>query len=326
LATTRRRAFLAPAFLLLFAWFASAAHADPSCTFDPSTRTVTAIAQPGGDAWMTEQVVNLERQIFFTSGGQVLDCGTSVSEADRIDIVGSGSTTLTIDATNGVYGPGRTPEGRSVDEVEMSMTGFTSLVYDAPFDFFNTIIAGDRGLNVNGDNDADITYPGITSLLIWGGGVDDVVSAHGGSGTGHQLPSGVHFQYNSIPPLPEGGHHTITGHDGPDFLGLTFAVSATVQGLGGDDILLGGLGAGTFSLDGGPGNDTIQTGGAPTTAHGGTGDDTLILQGNDSAFGDKGRDLFRAANTVADTIDGGPGRDSAIVDPVDTVTDVETVN
>jgi hypothetical protein len=86
-----------------------------------------------------------------------------------------------------------------------------------------------------------------------------------------------------------------------------------VTGGDGSDALTGNDRANVLSGDIGgdasPGNDTIEGGG-----------------GADSLFGQGGNDQLRARDGVSETVDCGPGTDTAIVDTIDTVRNCETVD
>jgi Ca2+-binding RTX toxin-like protein len=80
-----------------------------------------------------------------------------------------------------------------------------------------------------------------------------------------------------------------------------------ILGNGGNDTILGG--AGDDRIDGGPGNDIIT---------GGSGADRLL--------GGSGSDTIRAADGERDVVDCGDGRDRAVVDAFDKVTNCEVVD
>ena len=87
------------------------------------------------------------------------------------------------------------------------------------------------------------------------------------------------------------------------------AASATAYGLGGDDQITTGAGAGPYRVDGGDGDDFIE------------------LHGAASADGGAGADFFLAADGRSETIVGGAGKDVALIDTaLDTVTGVESIN
>jgi Ca2+-binding RTX toxin-like protein len=78
------------------------------------------------------------------------------------------------------------------------------------------------------------------------------------------------------------------------------------------------------------GNDTLNTEPAvhaPMTIRGGAGDDVIVAgSGHDLVFGDEGNDQITTNDGVVDTVDGGPGSDTAVVDHFDHVTNVEHVH
>ena len=81
-----------------------------------------------------------------------------------------------------------------------------------------------------------------------------------------------------------------------------------ICGLGGNDVIAG-LG-GNDRIDGGAGDDLID---------GGSGQDTLL--------GGNGNDILHAKDRAHDVVNGGPGNDTAVVDPkLDKVVAVERYN
>ena len=121
--------------------------------------------------------------------------------------------------------------------------------------------------------------------------------------------------------------------DGPDRVEV-YAPSdlgpSSVNGRGGDDVLLAGNGAQT--IDGGAGDDRIEGGFGNDTLTGGPGRDTIAADFTGSQCGilqsctiPHGDDVVHARDGEADTIDCGVGTDRAIVDAIDTVTNCETV-
>jgi Ca2+-binding RTX toxin-like protein len=174
-------------------------------------------------------------------------------------------------------------------------------------------------------------------------------------GDGNDLV-GVHADTGPVPAT------TIHAGSGDDLIGGlgTGAAPLTLLGEDGDDVLVDGNGADT--LDGGPGNDTLRyfNGGADDL-HGGAGVDTLqfgpqngvvvslddvandgpvgaqvanahsdieVLEGTpgvDRLNGSRHADTILARDGVADTIDCGPGIDTAVVDAIDHVTGCENV-
>jgi Ca2+-binding RTX toxin-like protein len=123
---------------------------------------------------------------------------------------------------------------------------------------------------------------------------------------------------------------TIVGTQAPDVLRGTRGRDV-ICGLGGNDTILGGGGAdviyggpGADVLDGGAGNDVLRGGAGDDELVGRSGDDLLDGgegrdrltggTGRDTLLGGGGNDMLFAQDGRADTVDGGGGRDTAIVD------------
>jgi len=102
---------------------------------------------------------------------------------------------------------------------------------------------------------------------------------------------------------PDGRRCTINGTARADVLNGTNRADV-ICGRGGNDTIRGRGGGDT--LDGGPGNDTLV---------GGTGNDLMV--------GGTGNDAFFAGGDKADRINGGAGRDRAVLDRADRVLGVE---
>jgi Ca2+-binding RTX toxin-like protein len=85
-----------------------------------------------------------------------------------------------------------------------------------------------------------------------------------------------------------------------------------------------------IGVDLGGGDDALGTAPsvhAPMTIHGGAGNDVIVAgSGHDLIFGDAGDDSINSVDGISDMVDGGAGHDSALVDHVDVVTDVEDLH
>jgi Ca2+-binding RTX toxin-like protein len=214
-------------------------------------------------------------------------------------------------------------------------TGLDSLQSGAGADFVN---GGD-------DNDALDGGPGIDRLvgdrgnddmlgrtgddtLVWnnGDGSDtmdgqeglDKIEVNGAAGAGDAFeiaPNGARVKF-----------------DRTNFGQFTLDVATSelfdIRGLGGDDTLLVKPGVPMAVLaDGGDGNDSLTGAEEQDTFFGGLGNDTLDAGGgNDSLDGQDGDDTLLARDGVGDLVRGGTGTDSAKVDKVDIVVDVEKVD
>jgi Ca2+-binding RTX toxin-like protein len=109
----------------------------------------------------------------------------------------------------------------------------------------------------------------------------------------------------------------------------------TVRGGDGNDVLRGGLGADKQYGD--AGDDTIFANKGRDESWGGTGNDTLWALARsdvhsrhdfngDVLHGEDGDDTFRTRDGEGDTIDCGPGNDTAILDHKDKIIDATTAN
>jgi hypothetical protein len=284
----RRRRTLAIVSVVAGALVSTPAALADSCSFDAATRTVSALHDQGSGMAITRSGKAI---IANSANAGRLACGTAtVRNTDTIVFhdTSPGGGFNSIDLQNGAFAPGATKELTGKSEIEISFIGNGSAL-----DIFGrqtksnkiTIGAGgfadpSRGLiNLNNDDDADITYSGMApgALAVYGGAASDILSAAGGKGTGGPATTGVLLR----------GAPNPTDPSGPDKL---FA------------------GAGSDFLQGALGNDLLVAGTGGTTMQGGGGDD-----------------LLRARNGVADTLDGGPGNDTAFYDcALDTVTNVES--
>jgi Ca2+-binding RTX toxin-like protein len=102
----------------------------------------------------------------------------------------------------------------------------------------------------------------------------------------------------------------------PSLFKVTGKQGGTLKGTTGPDTLLGG--PGPDHLSGGDGNDVIE---------GGAGNDVLAGgRGHDNMLGGPGNDLLFGRDGCRDVIDGGPGIDTAFVDQLDIVRNVEHVH
>jgi Ca2+-binding RTX toxin-like protein len=129
---------------------------------------------------------------------------------------------------------------------------------------------------------------------------------------------------------------TYTGTDGDDYAEVTQALdgASALNGLGGNDTLKGF--DGPDKIDGGAGDDNLNGGNGDDTITGGPGKDTIV--GDATAGGcyvigylgtckaPWGNDTINAVDGEADSVDCGPGQDTANVDAIDTVTNCETIN
>jgi Ca2+-binding RTX toxin-like protein len=129
-----------------------------------------------------------------------------------------------------------------------------------------------------------------------------------------------------------GAAGTYTGSDGPDTFNLIFADGSVATGPG-DDVVTGADGA--DAIDGGAGNDQLSGGFGADTITGGPGQDDIGGDRTAACFYGpiygtctigSGNDTIYAQDGERDTVDCGPGADTASVDAVDVVANCETVH
>jgi Ca2+-binding RTX toxin-like protein len=242
-----------------------------SCTYDSTTRTVTA----PGDA-----------SLFATRNGQIRaggdPCGdATVLNTDSIQVPSAGDPEQTaIDYAeyflSSTFAPGFTPESEGLSEIEVFIRPGqqfrgVAMHVDQFLRGRDNFIVGTQGLNVNGDDDVDIMIDG--RVRRWGfslGPGKDTASVRGGNGTGSAVEMDV----------------AIGGGPGSDAIFFGRSVDGFVEGQRGHDrILAGKQGRGRQYLAGGRGHDVIRGGG---------GRDLLLGEGgNDRLFGGPGLDRCR---------------------------------
>ena len=146
--------------------------------------------------------------------------------------------------------------------------------------------AGANGVNLNGDDDVDVTFGGDVRQV-------QLRRINGPQRLDHQ-------------PL------TLTGQGGLG-TGGPFAGGLQLVAGKGDDHVIGGNGQNV--LRGLGGNDTIDGGPAVDFIEGGAGNDVLTGgAGQDRIDGDAGNDVLHAQDGEADKVDGGSGTDTADFD------------
>ena len=171
-------------------------------------------------------------------------------------------------------------------------------------DASDSFVLGGRQLNIDTDTTKEVTLARFLSVveLHGGGGEGNFLSAQGDENSG---------PYSGVTRIYAGDRgDVIRGSDAAD----------EIYGGAGADFISGFLGADV--MHGGGANDDLRGGGGNDTMNGDGGSDTL-LGGHDvdtmnGGEGDDTLDARRSPEVVEDldgTLDGGPGTDTAYVDP-----------
>jgi Ca2+-binding RTX toxin-like protein len=278
-----RLAVLAAAGLAAGLANAAAASAD-SCTYDSAAKRLTAEIAPGSTA--TLRVVGGELWFGFSPAACA---GATTTNTDSIAVAGAAGSNerLVLDLGGGAFAPGAAPES-NLPEIEIAAAlgdaGDRLVVVgtDGP----DRVVAGQSGVLLNTDGDADLTLtPAAMELEASGLGGNDTLAGRG-------------FLAEFLGPL------WLSGGDGNDT--VTGSVAAdSLSGGPGDDTVDGQ--AGDDTVDGGDGTDTLKGGSGNDAVTGGAGGDTL-----NTADGD---DTLYVEDGVADLLlNGGPGHDTAYLD------------
>jgi Ca2+-binding RTX toxin-like protein len=239
-------------------------------------------------------------------------CGAAtVNNAGRVTVTGStGNEKFVLDLRGGPFAPGSGGEATGTPESEFSVnlgtgTDRLAILGTTGDDAFSL---GSLGINLNCDDDADVTLVATERVAVTAFAGNDTVSGAGGAVTGTAF---------SLPLVVWGGagNDTVVGGTANDFL----------QGQGGTDSVKGrqgndraGGGLGTDSVRGANGNDILRGRADKDHLVGGPGSDQL--------FGGTGDDSLKTKDTVEgnDTGRGGSGTDTCLGDPNDTFTGCET--
>lgn len=170
----------------------------------------------------------------------------------------------------------------------------------------DTLTGGDGDDLVFGEsgNDRLIWNPGDDTDLNEGGGGIDTVEVNGGNGTEAftLTANGVRARFDRLTPAPFS-------------LDIGSAENLILNANGGDDTFSAtGALAIALTIDGGPGNDTLNGSFAADVLIGGDGDDFIDgNQGSDLVFLGAGNDTFRwDAGDGSDTVEGQDGADTLL--------------
>ncbi|HVW24622.1 MAG TPA: calcium-binding protein [Polyangiaceae bacterium] len=312
------------------------------CTFDPTSGVMTVTVESGETALIARRSTD---SVITQNGDQ---CGNPAraSSLKALHVTADSSTTVILSFAYGLYATGSATSPQSGIVVDMSSGGDFELVGTSGND---TVTLGTRGIGVNADTVADITFPHgePDSYTFSLGAGADTWTSDGGYGTGSTYTGGkplAVFGGTGKDLFDEGASVTpneeIHGEDDVDT--VTFAkrsamnpVTVTLGGSNGDDgdnggeaddivdaeILIGGAGDDTMTaatdvavtMSGGRGDDVLTGGSQVDVLNGEAGNDTLVgAGGNDTLNGGDGDDTFdegTAANG-GDVFNGGAGVDT----------------
>lgn len=201
---------------------------------------------------------------------------------------------------------------------------------DLESDAGSDLLDGGAGNDMLTPDDDD---SGAGDVVVGGPGEDTLQT---GNGVGTNGPIGVSFDGVANDGYPGEADNYATdledlsatgvapsinfvGNDARNVVQLRSESADTVYGLGGDDLIDGANG--NDVLDGGAGNDTIYGGGNDDTITGGPGVDSLSGEGSASGLyvSIAGNDRIDARDGNPESLNCGPGADTAIVDAADVV-------
>jgi len=270
--------------LLFAAAPVTAGAAVESCSYNPSTKAVTATITTGGTATLK---VNASGQLLF---GQVpVQCADATStNTDSVSVAGSSGSneTLTLDMSEAFFGPGFSSEF-NIPEIELAtaLGDLTDTLVVIGSSANDLIAAGQNGMALDSDGDLDVTLsPGQHKIEVHGLGGDDLLNmrGQGGAGLAYLGPVVVYGEVGNDELIASHQSDFVYGGDGNDIIFLhqlnDYADGGpgndSITGGEGNDDLVGGPGADTFNA--GAGNDTLHAddGEADTQLHGGADVDT----------------------------------------------------
>ncbi|MGI9657777.1 MAG: calcium-binding protein [Gaiellaceae bacterium] len=253
--------------------------------------TITALALPSAGMSATCSFANGELEVALEQRerltvmreGSLIGVRTSAPEPcalveagqlEDVSITGTpGRDVVVVDLAGGPI-EGGAEEEAGINEIELIVDlnsgAQDRLVVRAPA-VGTTLVAGDGGVALNDDGDADVLSAGVEQVVLAGREGRDVLSGAGGRGTGGA--ASVSLRISGGP-----GDDAITGGRVADVL-LGGAGRDDLSGASGDDILVGGQGADLEA--GGRGDDLFRQGRQP--------------DGNDLLFGQAGTDTVSYA-------------------------------
>jgi Ca2+-binding RTX toxin-like protein len=260
---------------------------------DAKDTVQSSVAFKNGFAGVEDYVFTGKSKVFFTAGEED-NAVTTGAGADTID-GGKGNDSMAGGAGNDTYFA-----DSSDDEVTEADKGGTDTVKSSA-----SFVLGDfvEKLELTGGADIDGTGNGLANTII--------------GNTGHNELSGL------------GGNDTLTGGEGNDTLDGGNDKDAMAGGGGGDLYIVGIAGDKVTESSAASGDDTVES--AVTYILGKYVEDLTLTEGNTNGTGNTDNNLIVGSDgdnildgkAGADTLRGGKGNDTYIVDGTDTV-DEET--
>jgi Ca2+-binding RTX toxin-like protein len=284
--------------------------ASPTCTFDSASGTLTVSAAGQTLLWVPAD-----------GGGVVyldsVPCpdNPTINDIELITVVGTTfSEILIIDFSGQTFAPGRTAEASGTSEIEFSIdlgTGIDVLAIGGT-SAADAIELGTLGVNMNADDDADITFSGVEQTEIFAFDGPDSINAQGGTSTGEVFQSQTPTAASTLIVLGENGNDVMTGGVGPSV--VAFINSANGVRVDMPTGTATGEGSDTFSFIGSaigsPRNDEVIGDSQANFLAGSTGSDVVVgASGNDIISGEGGNDLLRPG-PGSDEVEGNAGSDT----------------
>jgi Ca2+-binding RTX toxin-like protein len=256
-----------------FVWIApSAAGGKAPCEFDSSSGAL--VVGP----------LDHDNVLVRPRGREILvdrrSCGATVRNTDSIRIVGGNAAAFLFH--KGFLEPGKTPEPDGSPEIEVDLGAFRGTFWMRTPTGDDTIAAGSRGIDVNGDGDVDLVGGAIRGMRFVTRGGSDEVSTVGGHGTGEPVAS-IPVRVDAGPGRDRvtfgvGQDAALFGGRGDDRVVSSDAEFGFLVGGAGDDVLIGGSGA--ESIYPGFGADVVRAmGGDDVVSQPEKGDESDVFSG-----------------------------------------------
>jgi Ca2+-binding RTX toxin-like protein len=226
----------------------ASAPAAPTCTYVPAQHLLRVTANPA----------DFTTVVTAAKDGTICG-GATVTNTDAIQVAGTGHS---VDL-QGTFEPGFSAEPGGRSEIEIAVADPGTLRLDVPGDATSAAV-GAKGVNLNGDDDVDVTTSGTVGQVQLRRGKPPralrtqsvTITGQGGMGTGK----------------PYAGPLQLTGGKGDDHL-IGGNGQNILRGLDGNDTLDGGPLADFFEGD--AGNDVFHAhDGVADTVQGGAGTDS----------------------------------------------------